>query len=134
MGTCAAAAMRAMPSFHSRTGLRVPEGVTPITNLDLSRNCWITSATNPLARDRSTGIPPSERMMLPSGYQKTVCLTRNDAFMPVAQIKAVARKKSILELCGTSATMALPRLGNSPSIFQPNDRNTSRPIKRGAKV
>ena len=54
--------------------------------------------------------------------------------MPVPHIKAAARKKSIFELCGTSATIAFSRFGNSPSIFQPNALNTNRPNHRVRKL
>jgi len=42
--------------------------------------------------------PARARIILPSGYQNTVCLIRKDALIPVAQIKAMVRKKSMFEL------------------------------------
>ena len=61
-------------------------------------------------------------------------LDQEGGLIPVAQIKAMVRKKSMFELCGTRATMALSRLGNSPSIRQPITRKIALPMRRVRKL
>ena len=106
---------------------RVPSGASATVIFSASRMARPTSLAKPDAAERSTGMPPSQRIKMPNGQRKSVCLPMKVQPRRSASFACSPTGKSQFEVCGATIRTILRTSGTSPSKRQPLRRIDSRP-------
>ena len=105
----------------------MPSGAITTVSRSAARTVAATSLAKPLAVERFTGIPPSQRMKMPSGQRNSVCLPTNLPPSRSASFACSPTRKSQFEVCGATISTILRTSGTPPSKRQPVSPMLKRP-------